>query len=627
MAQPVDTYARPERPQESNSLLQLAQTLGDINPALQRFAEVMQPQPKDSYAAALAYRQTHSHEEIMRDIKVGNPPAPFKTLEGMRALGEDVAYQDAQKFIERYNTDFDKDNGDPDALWREVAGDTYKQFGNDRAFMEVYTKAAEEARRKVMAANNDYKAEQAQGRINDAVYGSMEGRVQNMIDEGKSGDQIAASLFSDLPKNKQFLQIPLKDQQKYILQIADRYATRGQFDIARGILQFERKDGAYKGSLLTDRELGDKANDLMARIDTEQQKAQLAASSAQEEEGVYDSALKLAQQGGVNAIEDVQIHDKTGDLKTISADSIRKEVSRRMLDEVKSQADYAAITPEEKAALANKLEKEKFIGNGLEHPVWFQTMKNAAGQMSLNALSGKIPPTGKDAYKLYKELYAESPQYLSKYLDSKSVDFFEAARVLEESGKAETPDDALLAAGRATSDVNQQPEALKLQYQDIDNAVSSAANDGWFWDTDFGNKGYAKAEIVRSAKIFARVGMDTKDAIAEAEKTFKKTHITVAGTWLQNDKRLPTDFADLAQQYLNEFADKHGKELGVEADDLTIDRLGNGTGAWIVLLKGDRQPPHVPNADRMITLSTLDAIRKRNRDKVMDQTIKDQNNR
>ena len=200
----------------------------------------------------------------------------------------------------------------------------------------------------------------------DTVQSGWWGRSQQMLDDGKSGDEIAASLFKDIPENKAFLGLHPKEQQKMLLQLAEQWNTRGQHDVARSLLNYQRKDGAYQGSLVTDRELGEKANDLMDRINREQQQTQLATSSAAEEEGVYVQAMKLSNQGSVNDILDVQVHDKQGNLKTISADSIRKEVARRTIDDIGAKARYRAKTPEEAAALASKLEKESFIGNGLE---------------------------------------------------------------------------------------------------------------------------------------------------------------------------------------------------------------------------------------------------------------------
>ena len=81
-------------------------------------------------------------------------------------------------------------------------------------------------------------------------------------------------------------------------------------------------------------------------------------------------------------------------------------------------------------------------------------------------------------------------------------------------------------------------------------------------------------------------------------------------------------------QHMGEIAEKYGEQLHFDADDLTIDQIGNGTGSWAVLLKGDRRVVYgVDDSDRFITLGTLDALRKRNRDKVIDETVRAQNNR
>lgn len=622
-AQPVDTYSRPERPPEGNSLLQLADTLGAINPALQRFSQAMQPKPADSEAAMRAYLQKTPKQEVLKAFESGQPPKEAQTLEGMRVLGEDLGFRDGQAFIQRYNSpDFDKATGDTDQLWREVQAETVKRFGNDRAFMEVYTKAAEDVRRKVMTSNMDYKTQEEATARADTNFGAWEGRVATMIDNGDEPDKIAASLFGDIEKNRQFLGLHPKDQQKQLLQIADRYATRGQFDVARSILGFERQNGAYKGSLISDRELGGQATDLLARIQKDEMEFQSEAAAKAAEEGAYKAAMKASDIGAVNSITDVTVKDRKGEDKVISAETLRKEVARRTIDTISVEAKRRGMTPEQ----AKKLEKERFIGNGLEHPQWFQTINSVPGQISLNAVSGKIAPNALDAYQLYKELNAEAPQYLGKYTDQKAIDFFEQARAMEETGIVDSPNDALLAAFTATTQIA-APEVLKLRDDDLQSAVDAATSDGWLFDSETGNRGYVQQEIARQARILSRTGLAGKDALDRAKEAFTKTHINIAGTWMKNDKRLPTDFATLAQEYLDQIAAKYADELHIDADDITLDRMGNGTGSWIVLWRGIRQPLNVPNADRIVTLKTLDSLRSANRKKAEDTVIKNQNAR
>ncbi|MBB4345210.1 hypothetical protein [Rhizobium leguminosarum] len=632
-ASPVDTYARPEQaPIGSNGWESLAKSLASIQPSISNFLNVQAAEHQDDDVTAVrqAFLQK-SPEDVRKAIREGSVPG-LTSLAGRELAGERLAYDRSLQIMSAYQTDFDRETGDVDAFIRDRIKDDLAEFGNDKALMGAYTKQIGTLTEKLRSQSVDDHSTFVQDQRQGNLFEKWSAKSTFNRAEGMPPAEVAAGMFGEFTKNQELLRVPFQKQQEMMLQLADQAATRGDYDLAKSILQHQRTDGPYKGSLMTDAKVGDTASKLFARIDADQTKERLAADAAADEENLYSQGVAAAESGSIQSIGDAQVRDKSGDLKTISADSQKKEVANRLITKAAEEANYREKDPEKRPALARRLEKEKFVGSGLEHPVWFKAMNAAPGQINLNAATGEIPPSAKDAFDTYLDLYKDSPQYLAKNLNKDSLEFFEAARIAEEVGNAGTPEGALRLAHMVTQDPNQMDEALKLKYESIDSAVNSAVSNsaGWvdwtFGKQTAGNQNYVRTEIVRLAKQYALLGKDNDEAIEQARQTFEKNHINVAGSYIKNDKRLPADFEPLVNQYLTEFVERHKGDLNYDIDDLTISQ-GNGTGAYFIVRKSDRMPASVDADDWNFSFKQLDELRKRNRDQKIDEVTKKQNER
>lgn len=630
---PVDTYARPEQAAiGSNGWEGLAKALATIQPSINDFLNTksVEQQDNDVTSVRQAFLQK-SPEEVRKAIKDGNVPG-LTSLSGRELAGERLAYDRSLSIMSAYGTDFDRQTGDVDAFVRDHIKDDLSEFGSDPVLMKAYTKQMTAFTEKLRTQSVDDKSTYATDVRQGNLFEKWSAKSTYDRAEGKAPADVASGMFGEFAKNQELLRVPFQKQQEMMLQLADQAATSGDYDLAKAILQHKREDGPYKGSLMTDVKVGDTATKLFARIDADQTKARLAQQAADDEENLYSEGVKAAEAGSVLSIGDAQVRDKQGDLKTITADSQKKEIANRLISKADEEATYREKDPEKRPALARRLEKEKFVGSGLEHPVWFKAMNAAPGQINLNAATGEIPPSAKDAFNTYQDLYKDSPQYLAKYLNKDSMEFFEAARLAEETGNASTPEGALRIAHAVTQDPNQMDEALKLKYDSIDTAVSGAVRDSRTWGewvfgkASAGNQNYARTEIVRMAKQYALLGKDNDEAIELAQQTFAKTHINVAGSFIKNDKRLPPDFEPLVTQYIDEFVANHKDDLGFDADDLTIGQ-SNGTGGYYIVKKSDRMPASPEAQDIYFSINTLNDLRKRNRDQKIEEVTKAQNER
>ncbi|MFB2563651.1 hypothetical protein [Rhizobium sp. IMFF44] len=632
-ASPVDTYARPEQaPIGSNSWEALAKSLSSIQPSINNFLDLQATQNHDQDVTSVrrAFLEK-SPEDVRKAIKEGTVPG-LTSLAGRELAGERLAYDRSLAIMGAYQTDFDRQTGNVDAFVRDHIKDDLAEFGGDKVLMGAYTKQITAFTEKLRNQSVDDKAAYQQDVRQGNLFEKWSAKATYDRAEGKAPADVAAGMFGEFTKNQELLRVPFQKQQEMMLQLADQAATSGDYDLAKSILQHKREDGPYKGSLMTDVKEGDKATKLFARIDREQTKERLAKQAAEDEENLYSAGVKAAESGAILSIGDAQVRDTDGQLKTISADTQKKEVANRLITKAAEEAAYREKDPEKRPALARRLEKEKFVGSGLEHPVWFKAMNGAPGQVNLNAATGEIPPSAKDAFDTYQDLYKDSPQYLSKHLNKDALEFFESARLAIETGNASTPEAAMRIAHMVTQDPNHMDEAMKLKFDSIDTAVKSAVSNSSSWvqwafgKQTAGNQNYVRNEIVRMAKQYAFLGKDNDEAIQQAQQTFEKTHINVAGSYIKNDKNLPSDFEPLVNQYLSEFVKNHKDDLNYDVDDLTISQ-GNGTGAYMVVRKSDRMPAEPSSDDTFFSLNILNDLRTRNRDQKIKEVVGTQNAR
>lgn len=621
VASPVDTFVRPSTPVEDNSLRDFAQALADVNPAIYNHLKQRESEVQDTGADALRVIQTTDPQVLADRIRNGDVPAEFQSLEGMRVFAENQAYTDSKELFRRYNEDFDRVGGDVHGLFAEVTADSFKRFGNDRAFNEVYTATMEKTRQRLFSSSDEYRTEQALTQRRDDVFTGWAQRVDFELAEGTPSGDIVTSLFADIPKNRDFLQLHPKEQQEMLLQIADQQATKGNYDVAKSILQTTRTDGAYSGNLMEDRDLGDKATTLFARIEADQLKQQQATTAAEDEAAVFAQADQMVLDGTILGVTDATVIGKDGEPKTISADMILERAANNQIEIIRQEAQARGATPEQ----ARQWETERFVGSGLKHPVWFRSMGAAYTQMSTNSVTGEnIPPTALEGFNTYRGLYTHSPQYVSKYLDSKAIDFYQTADLLMTSGLAASPEEALKRAQIATQLIDSNDPALNQRFADIDSAVSKlVGGSSWFSRNEASNNAQIRDTVARTAKLFARSGLANEEALKQATKLFENTHINVAGTYLRQDSRMPQDFSPLVESYIADFAAKYPEE-GYEVGDLTIMELSNGTGGYYIADRVTRQPVMVEGGEMFFSFDTLTILRAQQRLDALNPVIEEQ---
>lgn len=616
-AAPVDTYFRPEQADRSNPAMELAASLAAFQPSLMGFLQT-QSKEEDSADRARMILQTTPRAEVEAGIKEGKYPE-FQTLKGMEVYGEEAAYGVGVELERRWNEDFDKDGGDVDALIKEVVGPLYQSYGKDKGFLSRFAPTTEKIIQRFRAGVGEHRSKRVMEDRGDMVYNTWAGRLDFETAEGAAPAEVAASLYGDFQENRDFLRLPYKEQQAYALQLATQQATKGNYDVAEALLRHERGDGPYKGSLLTDKDLGKGASALLATIEKDRLDMRLKAQS-EEAEGQLDATLVNAvKDGTITGLTDAQVPGPNGELKTYTPEQLQKRAAKLAIEDSQKRAAYAKETPEQSYAR----EVREFVGSGLKHEPWFTVMEAGASTASMNSLTGgKIPPALEDGYGKYKQLYSDAPQYVAKHIDKKALDFYEAVRTAEEDLGMDRQE-AFLTAHRVTRNPNENDTLTNQKYQDIDAAVDRVVGSSgfsWSWGgvvtTEAGNASDAKSELVKYAKLYARMGNSTTRAMELAEERFNKNFININGSFVRQDPRLPVDFQPLVEQTLQEFVEKYGEKEGIEFSDVAI-VANNGTGTYQIVDKTDFSPFGYPEG--VITLRSLTALRDRIRKTELDR--------
>lgn len=309
-ASPVDTYARPEQaPAGSNGWEGLAKALSTIEPSLNKFLESegkrrSTPQDRDYSDAAVELARIPDPAARVKAIRDGSIPA-LTTLAGREVAARRIGLDRILQLEGDYQTGFDKGTGDIEKFILERIQPDLDQFKNDPVFMGQYMGVVGAASDKLRArAVEDRAAYETERREGD-VFGEWVARADYDMADGKSPADVAAGVFGDFQKNRDFLRIPFDRQQEMALQMANQAATAGKLDLARAILSHERNDGPYKGSLLSDAKLGERATAILDRVDTEQAKVNLKKTADEAEEQLGQELDAAWQRGETRFIPTV----------------------------------------------------------------------------------------------------------------------------------------------------------------------------------------------------------------------------------------------------------------------------------------------------------------------------------
>lgn len=279
-AAPVDMYARPERPPIDNRLTDLAEALGSLNPALQRFAATSKDRDDELMPARIAQRYTGRSFDEQQALMKDDPD--MKSVMGQRLIashaGRAAAEQAAQAAIQEYENGFDKQNGDVDQFLNDYQRRVIEANPNNPFFAQEFGTVFTPIAGKLREQQLTYKVKQTEERVQDTVHGSWLGTVRAGITQGNDPAAIANALRSSYDANKNLLFVDYADQDKAMVGVIQTLTqnmerepanAKQYLEVIKELATGERtgSDGTKLGPLLDSSSLGPDTARLLAGAD------------------------------------------------------------------------------------------------------------------------------------------------------------------------------------------------------------------------------------------------------------------------------------------------------------------------------------------------------------------------
>ncbi|WP_354061138.1 hypothetical protein [Devosia sp. 2618] len=241
----MDTYSRPEAPQQGNSFLDFARALGEINPVISSFVnEEAARQQKAAEDRALRRIGGMSFEEARSAVESGTISEmdnPWFKSAFMRVLGERTAYNTINTLSEQYATDPNRHEMDFSTFVRENASNDLAGF-DDPSFSAGYLPAINNFEASGAAKHTDIRSARAIEEAQANVFGVFLGQAKQLSSEGKDPKVIAGELFARYGGNEEFLRLDRNQQDELMYSVIDTLASEGDWELVQALLQEPRQD-------------------------------------------------------------------------------------------------------------------------------------------------------------------------------------------------------------------------------------------------------------------------------------------------------------------------------------------------------------------------------------------------
>lgn len=351
-ARPVDTYSRPQAPASGpNGLQELAGALAQISPSLTNFLEVSSEKAKkDAEDRAMRRIGGMSFDEARSAVDSGKMTElqnPWFKAAFMRQYGERMAYERVNELTKEYETNFDKNSGDVDALIREHTAADLEQYGENAHFTGAYTKVMDGFAARANQTQAQYQTEQVKQDTVSGVYDTFHGEATTMRADGKSPEEIVAALRGKYQGNRELLHVDFKEQDREMVRLAEAFAAKGDTAMVDAILNSERRgaDGTVLGTLASNREFQADAVRIQNAADRKREE--------NNEEAAFNARMTFNEQA------------RTGNLDRDALLSHREKNPGAFTDaQVFSLIGQDATVKEQQAELAAKREQQRALADG-----------------------------------------------------------------------------------------------------------------------------------------------------------------------------------------------------------------------------------------------------------------------
>lgn len=595
VASPVDTYSRPQRPSEDNTLLRLASGLAAVQPSLTRFLDAYAEDRKteaEARAASTIGGMTFEEARQAREDGLPEMNDPWFQAAFEAQYAQRLALWRQTERLQDYATNFDRQNGDVDPWLRDAMSQDLGSL--DPKAQAAYARAMAPFAARIQGQHTLEVSERMAGEARQGVYETLMATAREGLGQGHDPATIHAAMRAFYQGNRDLLRVSYRDQDLEMLRVAAVLAEEGHHDLVRDILTGDR--GGI-GPLANVREHAQAATDLLTRAERERDRRRLeggyhthlslrdaadrgedvraAVEQARRSGGITDAqALGIVAHAGnrraalarqaeaeqarvylqrlhdqqrndlrVNDLATLErgllpflgpadVLDRSGNPTVLSADRRREEAVRNYLEVRSPQIAQARDeTPEQ---TVNRL-VDVFSRNGQVNPEWESILRSGyagATAWTTSGTNGDIPPALEGGLALYFQLHAANPRLLAKHLDSRATQFYEAFRVATQFGGMDRAQ-ALAAAQRITDPI-EGPQRIDLARKEVEGALSNLSDLGneWFDGRgDVENLGAYRNTLRDLAQFYVSLGMGTEQALEQAQARIQATHVQVNG-WM-----------------------------------------------------------------------------------------------
>ncbi len=299
----------------------------------------------------------------------------------------------------------------------------------------------------------------------------------------------------------------------------------------------------------------------------------------------------------------------------ISGAKLSEDETRQAVLGVKFEENFQTSPTPEHAMIKNV----QFMGQNAVMSNQVKSLIGAGASMASLTLdsTGKLSepmkpsPTTLAAYEYYNKFTEIAPGMVGELPES-AVAYFSIAQTLQTMPEfAGKPELALMEASRIQSLPAPAFEKTDREIQVQVDSISSR-----FWGDDAGNPGEIRAQITNLSHLLMRTGIGAQKAVERAAETVGSQR-TFIGNWSVSlaDAKLPDavrkDIQKISAHIFENFVAKHGKESGLDVNDLTLQRNATNN-TWFVV---DGNKGHLvgkyPREDIVFDAKELEQIAKR----------------
>lgn len=260
-AAPIDTYLRPTPVEKDTEMLQLADALSSLNPALQRWGTMAQAEKKDSDTSRIqAKLATAGGPDEVRKLIDSDPEVAsgLNKAAAMRFYGKQLAARAVQELNDGYQNSFDRQNGNVDEFTATGLKKHLDQFGGDEHFRKAFLEDVMPGVEKIKSVHAQQRSQQTYQENQQATSDVFLGTVRKGEAAGQSTDDQAKAVFAEFYGNKKLLGLPYQEQMKALSGVIGTLAQEGKYDVVKAIAELDRTtaDGGHVGKLMDNQLVG-----------------------------------------------------------------------------------------------------------------------------------------------------------------------------------------------------------------------------------------------------------------------------------------------------------------------------------------------------------------------------------